>query len=102
MPAGPMRTLLARLDVEGFVLDIDGALPAVLPSIAGTTVTARDDHTLDIDMPRSMDLNQVFAALGDAGIRVRSMRTKSNRLEELFVRMVAAGEPSAAAKEARP
>ena len=100
--AGPMRTLLARLDVEGFVLDIDGALPAVLPSIAGTTVTARDDHTLDIDMPRSMDLNQVFAALGDAGIRVRSMRTKSNRLEELFVRMVAAGEPSAAAKEARP
>ena len=25
---------------------------------------------------------------GDAGIRVRSMRTKSNRLEELFVRML--------------
>ena len=34
-----------------------------------------------------MDLNRVFAALGDAGIRVRSMRTKSNRLEELFVRL---------------
>ena len=39
-------------------------------------------------MPRAMDLNRVFAALGDAGIRVRSMRTKSNRLEELFVRMI--------------
>ena len=34
-----------------------------------------------------MDLNRVFAALDDAGIRVRSMRTKSNRLEELFVRL---------------
>ena len=34
-----------------------------------------------------MDLNRVFAALDAAGIRVRSMRTKSNRLEELFVRL---------------
>jgi ABC-2 type transport system ATP-binding protein len=90
--AGPMKSLLARLDVEGFVLDIDGALPAQLPRIEGTTVVARDDHTLDIEMPRAMDLNRVFAALGEAGIRVRSMRTKSNRLEELFVRMVAAGD----------
>ena len=38
-------------------------------------------------MPRAMDLNRVFDTLGGAGIRVRSMRTKSNRLEELFVRL---------------
>ena len=38
-------------------------------------------------MPRAMDLNRVFAAFDAAGIRVRSMRTKSNRLEELFVRL---------------
>ena len=84
---GPMKALLAKLDVEGFLLDIDGTLPAQLPTIEGTTLTATDDHTLDIEMPRAMDLNRVFAALGDAGIRVRSMRTKSNRLEELFVRL---------------
>ena len=85
---GPMRALLAKLDVEGFLLDIDGALPAKLPKIEGAILLAADDHTLDLDMPRAMDLNRVFAALGDAGIRVRSMRTKSNRLEELFVRMI--------------
>ena len=85
---GPMRALLAKLDVEGFLLDIDGALPAQLPKIEGAILLAADDHTLDLDMPRAMDLNRVFAALGDAGIRVRSMRTKSNRLEELFVRMI--------------
>ncbi len=85
--SGPMKTLLARLDVEGFLLDIDGALPASLPVIEGATLVASDDHTLDVEMPRAMDLNRVFAALGEAGIRVRSMRTKSNRLEELFVRM---------------
>jgi ABC-2 type transport system ATP-binding protein len=86
---GPMRTLLAMLDVEGFVFDIDGQLPATLPEIAGTTLQVVNDHTLDLDMPRAMDLNRVFAALDGAGIRVRSMRTKSNRLEELFVRLTA-------------
>jgi ABC-2 type transport system ATP-binding protein len=84
---GPMRALLAKLDVEGFLLDVDGALPATLPEIAGTTLSAQDPHTLDLEMPRAMDLNGVFARLSEAGIRVRSMRTKSNRLEELFVRL---------------
>jgi ABC-2 type transport system ATP-binding protein len=94
---GPMRALLAKLDVEGFLFDIDGELPAQLPVIEGTTLSATDSHTLDLDMPRAMDLNRVFTALGDAGIRVRSMRTKSNRLEELFVRLT--GDEAAAKRE---
>ncbi len=86
---GPMKSLLAKLDVEGFLFDIDGGIPAVLPAIEGATLVASDDHTLELDMPRAMDLNRVFGAFDAAGIRVRSMRTKSNRLEELFVRMTA-------------
>ncbi len=85
--AGPMKTLLARLDVEGFVLDIDGSLPAILPWIDGVTLETQDDHTLIVQMPRQMDLNRVFAALNQVGIRVRSMRNQTNRLEELFVRL---------------
>ena len=88
---GPMRALLSKLDVEGFVFDIDGELPAVLPAIEGAELVRIDAHTLEIDMPRAMDLNRVFGALDPAGIRVRSMRTKSNRLEELFVRMTGNG-----------
>ncbi|MCA1714984.1 MAG: ABC transporter ATP-binding protein [Gammaproteobacteria bacterium] len=94
---GPMRALLAKLDVEGFLFDIDGTLPPALPQIEGATLLAVDDHTLDIDMPRAMDLNRVFATLGDVGIRVRSMRTKSNRLEELFVHLT--GDDAAARQE---
>ncbi|MGY0612521.1 MULTISPECIES: ABC transporter ATP-binding protein [unclassified Luteimonas] len=95
--SGPMRTLLSKLDVEGFLLDVEDALPPVLPEIPGAEVRAADAHTLDIDMPRSMDLNRVFSALDAAGIRVRSMRNKSNRLEELFVRMTGdPGQPAAA------
>jgi ABC-2 type transport system ATP-binding protein len=84
---GPMKSLLAKLDVEGFLFDIDGALPERLPAIEGATLVATDGHTLDLDMPRAMDLNRVFAAFEAAGIRVRSMRTKTNRLEELFMRL---------------
>ena len=94
---GPMRALLSKLDVEGFLFDIDGALPATLPVIEGTALVAIDDHTLDVEMPRAMDLNRVFASLNAAGIRVRSMRPKSNRLEELFVRLT--GDDAAAKRE---
>ena len=86
---GPMKSLLAKLDVEGFLFDVEDALPDPLPAIEGASLVAVDAHTLELDMPRAMDLNRVFAAFDAAGIRVRSMRTKSNRLEELFVRMTA-------------
>jgi len=94
---GPMRALLAKLDVEGFLLDVEGELPDTLPEVAGATLAAQDRNTLELDMPRAMDLNGVFAVLSAAGIRVRSMRTKSNRLEELFVRMTGNGAPREAA-----
>ena len=92
---GPMKALLAKLDVEGFLFDVEGVLPASLPQIEGASLRASDAHTLDLDMPRAMDLNRVFAAFESAGIRVRSMRTKSNRLEELFVRLTAKDGASA-------
>ena len=92
---GPMKTLLAKLDVEGFLLDIDGELPATLPPIHGVEIRAQDSHTLDLEMPRAMDLNSVFSSLDAAGIRVRSMRTKTNRLEELFVRLTGNKENAA-------
>jgi len=92
---GPMKALLAKLDVEGFLLDVESVLPATLPLIEGVTLVREDDHTLDVEKPREMDLNRIFSELGANGIAVRSMRTKSNRLEELFVRLT--GQPEVAA-----
>jgi len=82
-----MRALLSKLDVEGFVFDIDGELPKELPQIEGARFSAANAQTLELEMPRAMDLNRVFATLGEYGIKVRSMRNKTNRLEELFVRL---------------
>ncbi|PKM16782.1 MAG: ABC transporter [Gammaproteobacteria bacterium HGW-Gammaproteobacteria-2] len=93
--AGPMRELLARLDVEGFIFDIDGEVPAQLPLVEGVTLTSANSHCIEVDMPRALDLNRVFNAMADAGIRVRSMRNKSNRLEELFVHLTGNGKGAA-------
>jgi len=88
---GPMRQLLGKLDMESFLFDIESQAPAALPVIEGAKLVALDAHTLELDMPRAMDLNRVFNALNEARIKVRSMRTKSNRLEELFVRLTGNG-----------
>jgi ABC-2 type transport system ATP-binding protein len=88
-----MKKLLAQLDVETFVFDIKvGATLSELEEFAKQSqeVTCRvvDDHTLEIDLNQSQNLNQVFAQLNASDIEVQSMRNKSNRLEALFVSLI--------------
>ena len=90
-----MKRLLATLDVETFVLDVVAA-PAELPAMPGVVLRHVDDYTLEVEMAREHDLNSVFAALSGHGITVKSMRNKTNRLEELFVRLVEGGRDKAA------
>ena len=82
-----MKQLLSTLDVETFILDVIDA-PTELPQLNGISFRRVDDHTLEAEMARKQDLNSLFAALTSSGITVNSMRTKTNRLEELFVRLV--------------
>ncbi|MGN6384173.1 MAG: ABC transporter ATP-binding protein [Dyella sp.] len=90
-----MKRLLAKLDSETFVLDVTTA-PDQLPVLTDITLRRVDEHTLEAEMPRTSDLNALFAALSAHGIRVTSMRNKTNRLEELFVRLVENGRDKAA------
>jgi len=90
-----MKSLLATLDVETFVLDVPSA-PGILPVLPGVVLRTLDDHTIEAEMSRSHDLNSLFAALSSHGVTVTSMRNKSNRLEELFVRLVEHGRENAA------
>jgi len=90
-----MKSLLATLDVETFVLDVPSA-PGVLPVLPGVVLRTLDNHTIEAEMSRSHDLNSLFAALSSHGVTVTSMRNKSNRLEELFVRLVEHGRENAA------
>jgi len=87
-----MKSLLATLSVETFVLDLSKNGSSA--TLVDFECRALDEHTLEVDVPKDSALNSVFEQLSQQGIQVLSMRNKSNRLEELFVRLVESGRES--------
>jgi ABC-2 type transport system ATP-binding protein len=83
-----IKALLATLNSETFVLDIQAEN---VPKLSGFDYRMLDDHTIEVDILKESGLNAVFVQLQEQGIQVMSMRNKSNRLEELFVRLVESG-----------
>lgn len=82
-----MKSLLEKLHLETFVLDLAAPLQQA-PALEGIEVRLRDARTLEIEVPKTMALNEVFTQLAALDIQVMSMRNKANRLEELFLRLV--------------
>ena len=82
-----MKDLLSRLDVQGFVLDIDQSLDQP-PSIANFPITLEDSTTLNVVIKKDQSVNDLFDQLSALGISVSSMRNESNRLEEMFIEMI--------------
>ena len=86
-----MKRLLSKLDHETVVLDVADELDTV-PELSGYHVRRVDATTLEADISRESSLSGLFSQLSDHGVRVTSMRNKSNRLEELFLALVNDGE----------
>jgi ABC-2 type transport system ATP-binding protein len=82
-----MARVLRKLQTEIFVLNLRNELQAPL-DLPGHRTTLADPHTLEVEVSKEQNLNDIFAHLTGAGIEVLSMRNKSNRLEELFMRLV--------------
>ena len=82
-----MKDLLRRLDVQGFLLDIDQSLDNP-PSIDNFQISLEDSNTLNVAIKKDQSINELFDQLSDQGINVSSMRNESNRLEEMFIEMV--------------
>ena len=82
-----MSSLLRRLHVETFVLNLRDALTQA-PQLDAYVVRLVDDHTLEVEVSKEANLNDIFARLSGLGIEVLSMRNKVNRLEEIFMRLV--------------
>lgn len=81
-----MKSLLAKLDKETIVLDVEPNGPT--PNLNEFATRVIDDHTIEVDVEKNQLMNGLFQQLTEQGISVRSMRNKANRLEELFVNLV--------------
>lgn len=86
-----MKALINRLHTETFVLDLAEPLRE-LPATNGYTLRQIDATTLEVDISKDQGINKLFGYLSDNGVRVISLRNKSNRLEELFIRMIGADD----------
>ena len=82
-----MKDLLSRLDVQGFVLDLEQPLEHE-PNIEGFELRLEDSLTLVTAINKDRSINSLFNELNKVGIKVKSMRNESNRLEELFIEMI--------------
>jgi ABC-2 type transport system ATP-binding protein len=96
-----MSSLLRRLHVETFVFNLRDTL-AVVPPLAGYVTRLVDDHTLEVEVSKEENLNDIFARLSALGIEVLSMRNKVNRLEEIFMRLVEGGRTADAGEPVAP
>jgi len=82
-----MATVLRKLHSEVFVLNLRQPL-ASPPELPGYAVKLAEDGSIEVEITKSQNLNDIFAALSARGVEVVSMRNKANRLEELFMRLV--------------
>jgi len=81
-----MKSLLSQLQIETFVLDLKESIYEV-PVVKGYSIAMRDSSTLLVEVNKTQTINEVFDELTRLNLHVTSMRNKSNRLEELFVRL---------------
>jgi len=82
-----MRELLQTINTETIVLDLQQPLSQA-PEVEGYRLMLVNDTHIEVTLNQGQDINAVFVALSAAGIKVTSMRNKTNRLEELFVNLV--------------
>ena len=80
-----MKALLSKLQFETFIFDL--APIAEKPVLTGYQSLMEDDLTLAVEVERNQGVNGIFEQLSAQGIQVLSMRNKSNRLEELFLKI---------------
>jgi ABC-2 type transport system ATP-binding protein len=82
-----MVNVINKLQIETFVLSLAENITEA-PALAGYPVRLRNEREIEVDVAKEQGLNGVFAQLSARNLHVVSMRTKTNRLEELFIRLV--------------
>ncbi|MEE8092757.1 MAG: ABC transporter ATP-binding protein [Gammaproteobacteria bacterium] len=82
-----MASVVSKLQREIFVLTLQESVNEA-PRLDGYKVRLRNEHEIEVEVSNEQDLNALFGTLSANGLHVSSMRTKSNRLEELFMGLV--------------
>lgn len=83
-----MKSLIRQLQTHTILFELLDPLEKT-PGLSGFLPRLIDQMTLEIEVHQSQSLNELFAEFAREKIIVKSMHNKTNRLEELFVRLIA-------------
>ena len=83
-----VKNLLQELHKEVFIFDTAEELPLNF-AIDAFDINIIDQHCFEVQIEKGQTLNSVFAKLSEKNISIISMRNKANRLEEMFISMIA-------------
>lgn len=83
-----MKDFLNQLTVESFIFDLEQPISNLDIHILGFDFKLIDSLTLQVTMDKAHSMNDLFTIFTANRISIKSMRNKSNRLEELFVNLV--------------
>ncbi|MFZ5628091.1 MAG: ATP-binding cassette domain-containing protein [Spirochaetota bacterium] len=81
-----MKKLLSRLNQQTYVIELVKPLAAA-PRLPNFQAVRKDDYTLEITVKRNQPMNNLFKAFSAKKIGIRSVREKTNRLEQLFLEL---------------
>ena len=84
---GEVKQLLTSLDEEIFVLDLKDNLINIPKWLTQYNPKRVDLKTLELTLKAHESFNYIFSLFSQAWIEILSMRNKSNRLEQLFLRL---------------
>ena len=82
-----MRALLGKLNTETYILELKTPVDQ-LPYINNFNLKLIDPITIEVELHKDQQMNDLFNILTERSIPIRSMRNKSNRLEELFINLL--------------
>ena len=85
------RSLLHKLHIETFVFELSKPIQN-LESIGSFSFRLTDPSTIEVDLNRGQKLNALFEEFDKKEIVIESMRSKANRLEELFIKLLGKGD----------
>lgn len=89
--SGTMKDILGQLKTESVLLDLTMPVSdAVLSTLASYTPKKVDDTTIEIEIGEGKGISGAVVSLDKIGVPVQSIRAKSGRLEEVFMRLTKA------------
>ncbi len=77
------KELVNRLEKQTFIFDLSRPLPTISDSVF--VINKIDDTTVEVEISHQVTLNEIFAFFNERNIEVKSMKNKTNRLEETFL-----------------